>query len=229
MPSPERRDARADSKPGLVPPWAVALAVAAFSAGTVITTLVWHSVRPDPFDVWVMRGQEAAFAYGGGIGRVVSITVAPVVIAAMLASAGVAWWVGRWDAVVLALTAAPVALGVEIGLKQLVHRQRPGGPDLVYPSGHLAVASAAFLTIALVLRVTTVPSRTTAIVVSLAGAYVLLIAAARLVETVHFLTDVLGGAATGIVVAVGAALAITVLRHVARASGSQPPPSRQGR
>jgi membrane-associated phospholipid phosphatase len=221
MPSPERRDARAGSKPGLAPTWTVAVAVAAFSAGAVITTLVWHSVRPDPFDAWVMRGQEAAFAYGGRIGRVVSSTVAPVVIAAMLASAGVAWRVGRWDAVVLALTAAPVALGVEIGLKQLVHRQRPGGPDLVYPSGHLAVASAACLTIVLILRVTTVPSRTKAIVVSLAGAYVLLIAAARLVQTVHFLTDALGGAATGIVVTVAAALAITALRHVTGARDSR--------
>jgi hypothetical protein len=43
-------------KPGLVPAWAVAVAVAAFSAGTVITTLVWHSVQPDPFDAWLMRG-----------------------------------------------------------------------------------------------------------------------------------------------------------------------------
>jgi membrane-associated phospholipid phosphatase len=221
MPSPERRDARAGSKPGLAPTWAVAVAVAAFSAGTVITTLVWHSVQPDPFDAWVMRGQEAAYAYGSRIGRIVSSTVVPVAIAAMLASAGVAWRVGRWDAVVLALTAAPVALGVEIGLKQLVHRQRPGGPDLVYPSGHLAVASAACLTIVLVLRVTTVPSRTKVIVASLAGAYVLLTAAARLVQTVHFLTDVLGGVATGIVVTIAAALAITASRHVLGARDSR--------
>jgi membrane-associated phospholipid phosphatase len=211
MPSHERRGARAGSKPGLVPPWAVAVALAAFSAGVVITTLVWHSVQPDPFDAWVMRGQEAAYAHAGRIGRIVSGAVAPVVIGAMLASAALAWRVGRWEAVVLALTAVPGALGVEIVLKQLVHRQRPGGPDLVYPSGHLAVASAACLTLVLVLRVTTAPSRARVAVVSLAVGAVLVMAAARLVETVHFLTDALGGAATGIVVTVGAALAITAM------------------
>jgi undecaprenyl-diphosphatase len=141
----------------------------------------------------------------------VSSTVAPVAIAAMLACAALAWRVGRWDAVILALIAVPGVLGVEIVLKQLVHRQRPGGPALVYPSGHLAVAVAACLTLVLVLRVTAVPSRTRMVVVTLAGSYVLVIATARLVETVHFLTDVLGGAATGIVVALGAALAITAL------------------
>jgi membrane-associated phospholipid phosphatase len=55
-----------------------------------------------------------------------------------------------------------------------------------------------------------------AVVVMAVGA-VLVIAAARLVETVHFLTDVLGGVATGIVVTVGAALAITIWRHVTEA------------
>jgi membrane-associated phospholipid phosphatase len=212
MPSPERREVRAGcSKPGLAPPWALAAAVAAFAAGTAITILVWHSVQPNPFDAWVMRGQDVAYAHAGRIGRMVSSTVAPVAIAAMLAGAAVAWLVGRRDAVLLALIAVPGALGVEILLKQLVHRQRPGGPDLVYPSGHLALAVAAFLTLLLVLRVTAVPPRTRMVVVTLAGGYVLVVAVARLVETVHFLTDVVGGAATGIVVALGAALAITAL------------------
>jgi len=183
----------------------------------VITILVWHSVRPDPFDAWVMRGQEAGAAYARRSGRIVSSAVAPGVIGAMLASTALAWRVGRWDAIILALIAVPGALGVEIVLKQLVHRQRPGGPDLVYPSGHLAVASAACLTLVLVLRVTTAPSRTRVAVVSLVVGAVLVIAAARLVETVHFLTDVLGGAATGIVVTVGAALAITALAAASQA------------
>jgi len=41
--------------------------------------------------------------------------------------------------------------------------------------------------------------------------YVLAIAVARLVETVHPLTDVLGGVATGLVVPLGAALALTAM------------------
>jgi membrane-associated phospholipid phosphatase len=43
----------------------------------------------------------------------------------------------------------------------------------------------------------------------LAGGYVLAVAAARLVETVHPLTDVLGGGATGLVVTLAGALVIT--------------------
>jgi membrane-associated phospholipid phosphatase len=132
-----------------------------------------------------------------------------VAIVVMLTSAALAWLVGRWDAVVLALTAIPATLGVQVLLKQLVHRQRPGGPALVYPSGHLAVATAAAVTLVLVLRVTPAPPRTSVVVALLAGTYVLVIAAARLVETVHFLTDVLGGVAVAIVVTLAAALAIT--------------------
>jgi membrane-associated phospholipid phosphatase len=227
MPFPKRREAQAGSKLGLAPPWAVAVAVAAFSAGAVITALVWHSGRPDPLDAWVMRGQEVAYAHAYRVARTVSGTVAPVAIAAMLTSAVVAWLAGRWDAVVLALTAIPGTLGVETLLKQLVHRQRPGGPDLIYPSGHLAVAIAAALTVVLVLRVAPVPSRTRVVVALLAGGYVLVIAAARLVQTVHFLTDVLGGAAAGIVVTLGAALAITAWSQARRVRGSSPTPPRR--
>jgi membrane-associated phospholipid phosphatase len=205
----ERRKARADPKPGLAPPWAVAVAVAAFSAGTAITALVWHTAQPDLFDAWVMRGQEVAYTHTNRVAGVVSGTVAPVAIVMMLTSAALAWLIGRWDAVVLALMAIPGTLGVEVLLKQLVHRQRPGGPDLIYPSGHLAVATAAAVTLVLVLRVTPVPPRTRVVVALLAGSYVLVTATARLVETVHFLTDVLGGMATGIVVTLAAALAIT--------------------
>jgi membrane-associated phospholipid phosphatase len=43
----------------------------------------------------------------------------------------------------------------------------------------------------------------------LGGGYILLVGAARLVETVHSLTDVLGGVATGVAMTLGLALAIT--------------------
>jgi membrane-associated phospholipid phosphatase len=227
MPFPKRRKARADSKPGLAPPWAVAVAVAAFSAGTAITALVWHSGQPDPFDAWVMRGQEVAYIHANRVADVVSGTVAPVVIVVMLTSAALAWLVRRWDVVVLALMAIPGTLGVEVLLKQLVHRQRPGGPDLVYPSGHLAVATAAAVTLVLVLRVTPVPPRTRIVVALLAGSYVLVTATARLVETVHFLTDVLGGVAAGIVLTLAAALAITAWSQERRIRDSPAGPPRK--
>ena len=218
---------RAGAKPGLAPPWAVVVAAVALLAGTVFAALVWHTGQPDPFDAWVMRGQEVAYAHSNGVARVVSGTVASVAIALMLTSSAVAWLVGRWDAVVLALAAIPTALGVEVLLKQLVHRQRPGGPDLVYPSGHLAVAAAAALTLALVLRVTPAPPRTRVVVAVLAGGYVLIVAAARLVETVHFLTDVLGGVTTGIVVTLAAALAITAWSREREVRGSPLGPRRK--
>lgn len=226
MPFPKRRNARADSKSGLAPPWAVAVAVAAFSAGTAITALIWHSGQPDAFDAWVMRGQEVAYPHANRVADILSGTVAPVAIVVVLTSAALAWLVGRWDAVVLALIAIPGTLGVQVLLKQLVHRQRPGGPALVYPSGHLAVATAAAVTLVLVLRVTPAPPRTRVVVALLAGSYVLVIATARLVETVHFLTDVLGGVAAGIVVTLAAALAITAWSRQRRPNAGVKPPER---
>ena len=60
-------------------------------------------------------------------------------------------------------------------------------------------------------RVTRGAPRLRLIVVCFAVSYVLAIAVARLVETVHPLTDVLGGVATGLVVTLGVALALTAL------------------
>ena len=51
----------------------------------------------------------------------------------------------------------------------------------------------------------------------------LVVAVARLVETVHTLTDVLGGGATGLLVTLGAASAITALWRLAHVrAGSSP-------
>jgi membrane-associated phospholipid phosphatase len=81
------------------------------------------------------------------------------------------------------------------------------------------------LTLVLVLRVTPVPPRTRVVVALLAGGYVLVVAAARLVETVHFLGDVLGGVATGSVVT----LAITAWSQERRVRGSPSGPPRKDR
>ena len=91
-------------------------------------------------------------------------------------------------------------------LKKLAHRQWHGDPDLLSPSGHSAVAVAAALVAIPVLRVGPVarPARVTA--AFLAGG--LVIAVARLVETAHSLTDLVGGGITGLVVTLGAASAI---------------------
>jgi membrane-associated phospholipid phosphatase len=110
---------------------------------------------------------------------------------------------------VLSLAAAPATLAAEMLLKELVHRQWYGDPALVFPSGHVAVATAAAMTAVLVLRVVpgAPPARVAA--AGLGGGFVLVIAVARLVETVHSLTDVVGGVTTGLVVTLGAASSIT--------------------
>ena len=100
-------------------------------------------------------------------------------------------------------------------LKQLVHRQWNGDPALLFPSGHVAVATAAAMTAVLVLRVVPVAPPARVAAACLGGGFVLVIAVARLVETVHPLTDVVGGATTGLVVTLGAASAITTLWRLA--------------
>jgi membrane-associated phospholipid phosphatase len=135
--------------------------------------------------------------------------VLPVAVLTAMAGAAQAWLADRWDALVLALVAVPSTLCVKTVLKQLVHRQWPGGLELLYPSGHLALATAAALVAVLVVRVvrTSLPVRR--LVPWLAGGYLLLTTIARLVEEVHSLTDLLGGGATGLLVTLGAALGIT--------------------
>jgi membrane-associated phospholipid phosphatase len=114
-------------------------------------------------------------------------------------------------AAALALAAVPVTLAVEILLKPLVHRQWEGDPQFLFPSGHAAIATAAALTAVVAIQVAPVAPPARLAVACLTGGYALAIAAARLVETVHSLTDVLGGTATGLVVTLGGALALTAV------------------
>jgi undecaprenyl-diphosphatase len=197
-------------QPPLSPPGAPVASVAASFVAAILAAIVWHTRRPDPADAEMMRWQEAARLRADGIAPAIAHAVGPLVVLAALAAAAIAWRVKRWDAVVLALLAAPGALAMELLLKQLVHRQRPdGGGSLLFPSGHVAVATAVALTVVLVLRATEAPPRRRARAAWLAGCLVLVIAVARLVQTVHYVTDVVGGAALGFSVTCWAALAIS--------------------
>lgn len=199
----------AGSAPALAPPWAAPVAAVALLVGTLLAGLVWHATRLDLVDAWVMRWQELAYSHASGVAAIVSGILPPVMLMTMVAGAALARGAGRRDAVVLALTAAPATLAADMLLKELVHRQWNGDPALVFPSGHLAVATAAAMTAVLVLRIVpaAVPARKAA--AGLGGGFVLVIAVARLVETVHSLTDVVGGVTTGLVVTLGVASAIT--------------------
>jgi membrane-associated phospholipid phosphatase len=195
--------------PALAPHWAAPVAVAALFVGILLAAWVWHATRLDQVDAWVMRWQERARLHANGAAVVVSSSLPAVVLVTTMAAAVVAWLAGRRDAVLLALAAAPATLAAELLLKELVHRQWNGDPDLIFPSGHSAVATAAAMTAVLVLRVVPVAPAALVVAACLGGGFVLLVAVARLVETVHALTDVVGGASTGLVVTLGAASAIS--------------------
>jgi membrane-associated phospholipid phosphatase len=215
MPCPGRIEAGPARAAGpLAPPWAGRVAVGAVLVVGLLAALLWHATKLDRVDAWAYRWQAVAHQHGGRVAEVVSGTEAPVVLLTMLACALVAWRAGRRDAVVLAVAVVPAALAAEVLLKQLVHRRWHGGPALIFPSGHPAVAAAAAVAATLVLRVVPVTPRIRLVAALLGGGYVLVVGAARLVETVHALTDVLGGIAAGIAIALGLALAITGLtRH----------------
>jgi membrane-associated phospholipid phosphatase len=215
--------------PALAPPWAAAVAVAALTVGSLLAAVVWHARQLDPVDAGVMRWQQLVYPHGHRAAAIISGTVLPVAVVTTVAGAAVAWRAQRRDALVLALAAVPSTLGVNILLKRLVHRQWPGGPELLYPSGHMALATAAALVAVLVVRVTSFSPPVRMFLPWLAGGFVLVIAAARLTETVHSLTDLVGGGATGLVVTLGAALTITLVAGRCLGSGVSAGPGRGGR
>jgi membrane-associated phospholipid phosphatase len=208
------------STPTLASRWAALVALVALVA--VLTPLVWHTRQPNQVDAWVMGWQEVAYGHAGRLAGVVTDNLMRVAIAVVLASAGLAWLARRLDAMALAVIAVPATLVVKTLLKELVHRQPPDGPELLFPSGHLAVAAAAVLTAVLVVRVTAAPPGARCAVAWLAGGLLAALVAARLAETVHYLTDLLAGAATGLAVTLGTALAITAGWRTGRGRVTRP-------
>jgi membrane-associated phospholipid phosphatase len=114
------------------------------------------------------------------------------VLLTMVAGVVLGWRVKRRDLIVLGLASLPATLAVEVMLKHLVHRQWDGGPEVIFPSGHTAMATTMALTAVLAVRVAPVTRRARLAVAWVMVGYALAIAVARLVETVHPLTDVLG-------------------------------------
>jgi membrane-associated phospholipid phosphatase len=215
MPSPGAVGASpVGTAPPLAPRWAAPVAVTSVVLVGLLAALVWRATTLDWVDARVVRWQELAYDHAKTAAVIVSDTLPPVVFLTMLTAASAAWRAGRRDAAVLALTAAPAALAAELLLKRLVHRQWPDGSGGMFPSGHVAVGTAAALTVVLIVRLMPVAPRTRLAVASVGAGYVLLMGVARLVETVHSLTDLLGGVATGLAVTLGVALVITAwTRH----------------
>ena len=214
--------APSDGLTPLAPRWAVPAIAAAVAVVAVLTPLVWHTRQPNQIDAWVMSWQEVAYGHAGRLAGVVTDVLMRAAVAIVLASAGLAWLARRLDALALAVTAVPTTGVVNTLLKEIVHRQPPDGPLLLFPSGHLAVAAAAVLTAVLVVRVTAAPPGARRAVAWLASGFLAALGAARLAETVHYLIDVLAGAATGLVVTLAAALAITAGWRNRRARVTRP-------
>jgi membrane-associated phospholipid phosphatase len=209
LPARRRRAGSGERRAALTPPWALRVGVAASLVVVLVAVVVWRTRRPDAADAELMYWQEVASVHADGAATAVTTAVGPLVVLAAVVAVAVAWRARRGDAALLALVAVPGTLAVELLLKQLVHRQRPGGDALLFPSGHVAVATAAALTVVLVLRSTGVAARTRTRVALGAGLCVTVVAVARLVQTVHYATDVVGGVALGFATTCWAALALT--------------------
>jgi membrane-associated phospholipid phosphatase len=178
----------------------------------VLGALNWHSDRRGRVDAWAMQEVPAhSHGYQGFlVASAISDAVGPLVLCLAATIVLLAWLrPRRRDALLLALLAPPVTLAVKELLKKIVASRTAGGATLMYPSGHLAMATAVALTLLLVMRTGNVGARIRRSLTMLAALFVLTVAWARLAETAHSLSEVLGGVATGLAVPLSSALVLS--------------------
>ncbi len=142
-----------------------------------------------------------------------SLGSAPVVAALTLAAAGYFLVVHRRDLAVTLWTAVGSAVLATTAIKHLV--ERPGlnlslllysTPDYSFPSGHAALSSALYLTLAAILAESSIDRLTKRYFLCLAVLATLIIGLSRVYTGVHYPTDVLAGWAVG---AASALIAVT--------------------
>ena len=191
----------------LAPSWAPIVTVVAVLVTASIGALVWHSTGLGRLDAWALRALRAETYLGFRLATAISSSLRVLALGASPAIAAFAWFaLRRRDAVVLALAAPAVTFVAERLLKQVVARQSPGSGVFLYPSGHLAVATSLALTLVLLLRLASVRPGVMGVVVTSVSLALLVLARARLAETAHSLSDVVGGIAMGLAVTLAAAL-----------------------
>jgi membrane-associated phospholipid phosphatase len=193
----------------LAPPWApIATAVAVVVTG-MLGGLVWHSERLGLVDAWALGALGAHSHQEFQLATAISTSLRPLAVGGTVAGAVFAWVaLRRWHAVILLLAAPTLALVAARLLKLLVARRSPGSGVFLYPSGHLAVATALALSLVLVMRATGARPSIRVTIGMFASLCVLVAARARLAETAHALSDVVGGVATGVAVTLAAALLV---------------------
>jgi membrane-associated phospholipid phosphatase len=189
-----------------------------------LSGLVWHSTRLPGLDAWVLRLLGAHYDEPQfRMATELASALRALTLGGIVATAVVAWMaLRRWNAVALALLAPAATLVAEKLLKQLVARRAPASTVFHYPSGHVAVATALVLSLVLILRSTMDRPRIKLLVGLSVALLVPLMALARMVETAHLLTDVLGGVSTAAAVTLGTAL---LLDHGRPLSPGPTPPT----
>jgi membrane-associated phospholipid phosphatase len=191
----------------LAPPWAPLAAAGAVLVTGTIARMVWHSDQLGPADAWGVRELEATSSTVLAAARAVSVGLVSLAVAGSLLLAAFALAVLRWrQAALLALAAPALAVAAEKVLKLLVERRVPEADVSHYPSGHLAVGAAVALSLVLVMRRTRAEPAARATVTVAASLYVAAMGLARVIESAHLLSDVVGGVATGVAVTLVAAL-----------------------
>jgi membrane-associated phospholipid phosphatase len=149
-------------------------------------------------------GAENATATSTRVLGLVTWLGSSVVVVAVALLLGGLEWLGRRRLAVLAFMLAVIAGQSLItnAVKLLVERARPPVPHLAdssgfsFPSGHTAAAAATYAAVVLVLGRGR-PLRVKACLGAAAAAVVVAVAASRVLLGVHWLTDVVGGAALG--------------------------------
>lgn len=199
----------------------------------ILSVLVWHATKGGWFDRAV---GERLYASPGSAPRasftLISFFGLPVVAMASAVCIGLAVWRRLRNVLMALFPPAAVILSVILGsiVKIVVSRARPDTALLVhvhgrsFPSGHATAATALALTAVVVAYALRIHHRRLVLVA--AAAYAVLVCLARIALGVHYLTDVVAGAALAGAVVLSAAL---VLGHLATArTAARAPATRVG-
>ena len=186
------------------------------AAAVVLAVLGWHFAHNGPTDAadaLVGAHVKLRLASHPHLLSLAARLGSPAVVIGGSVTLALLWLVGgRRRAALFALIAAPAAGAItELVLKPIVHRQlHPQA--LMFPSGHATGAFALALTVVILL----LPREQTRLLPALAGMVVgvaaLAVASVVAVAVValgwHYVTDVIGGVVTAVVVVVGLAAVI---------------------